>query len=161
MNKENKEKLASNAFNKYLIKRYMNEQLGNLIRTFQSRYPEYMTVEDLGKELKINSEMINTLNIEMVNKPAELQKKQSKKHKIPPNETRCCARVWDVEKLVWILNDKKTYGNQCHNQRQDNSKYCPKHNRKLTHGDWFIEPSDVMRGHFQSYVDKHQQIAIT
>ena len=70
--------------------------------------------------------------------------------KIVTDAERCHARVWDANHLVWRLGDgRQVYGGQCKKAKMpDGGIYCKKHAKKLTHEDWFKEPSDTMRLHF-------------
>jgi hypothetical protein len=149
--------LASPEFQKYLVKTYLKTQLIGMIRVFQGRYAKYMTVDQMNEEIKAVEKSLEVLNIEFLdmNRNHILQgmgpgQKVVRERNVTSTENRCHARVWDVSHLVWQCDGRVVYGCQCKNSKISggSSNYCRKHIKKLTHEDWFAEPSEKMRRHF-------------
>ena len=156
--------LATQGFHAYLIRTYLKKQLDGIIRLVQARYPAYISMEQMSNELSLTQKKIADLDIEFI---ANESVTQTAKHKHRPRKeihvnNRCKARVWDFNHLVWQLDGHTVYGVQCKNPKSSidsggssgvsSSNYCKKHIRKLTHEDWFAEPSDKMRLHFTNAI---------
>ena len=165
--------LSTLGFQRYLVKNYIRTQLEGIIRIVQARYPGYISIAQMNDELSCIRKRIDDLNIEFITNNSTLQqpssgsnsKQRIRKEVLAGN--RCHARVWDATHIVWKLDGRTVYGSQCKNPKSNpadatdgisdgigdgisNSNYCKKHMRKLTHEDWFNEPSEKMRRHFTS-----------
>lgn len=178
MDRKTQQILATSEFQKYMLKNYLRVQLSGMIRVFRGRYPDYMTYDQMLDELKNMESLIENMdvsfyipstatnststnpttnlitNINSGLKPVTTSKpKQSSK--VVLDADRCHARVWDATRLVWKLGDgRQVFGSQCKKAKMsDGSNYCKKHAKKLTHEDWFKEPSDTMRRHFTQAVN--------
>ena len=163
MDKKTQLQLATRDWNTYMIKKYLHNQLTGMVRVVQGRYSRYMTPGQMAEELLYITKLIGELQIEF-SEPSTTHQEQyqgqlqlviSQKPKkiitrIADDTERCHARVWsDVNHLVWQLpNGRVVYGCQCKRPKTTSSQYCAKHTKKLTHEDWFTEPSTTMRQHF-------------
>jgi len=159
--------LSTQGFQRYLVKNYIRTQLEGIIRIVQARYPGYISIAQLNDELSCIKKKIDDLDIEFTTNSSTIQqpsgvsnsKQRIRKEIFVGN--RCHARVWDATHLVWKLDGCTVYGSQCKNPKSNTAgngttggisdcNYCKKHMRKLTHEDWFTEPSEKMRRHFTS-----------
>ena len=153
--------LATTEFQKYMITNYLKTQLHGMIRVFRGRYPSYMTLEQMNEELLQVDKQLIDLDVEFISNMVQQQQPLSQSQEILPlrstksnrvieSANRCHARVWDVNNLVYESNGRQVYGCQCKNPKSSDgsSNYCRKHIKKLTHEDWFSEPSEKMRRHF-------------
>lgn len=52
MDKKTQQILATPEFQKYMLKKYLREQLAGMIRVFRGRYSDYMTHDQMLDELK-------------------------------------------------------------------------------------------------------------
>lgn len=174
MDRKTQELLSSSGWQNYMIKGYLYKQLSGMVRVFQGRYSSYITAEQMAEELETIKKLIDNIEIKFINPSTSLlvqtqtnnknnttninsgglnnQQKQKKQNngRVANDINRCHARVWgDSNHLIYRLADGRTvYGYQCKRTKSEGSQYCAKHNRKLTHEDWFAEPSDTMRRHF-------------
>jgi hypothetical protein len=166
MDRKSQELLASSGWQNYMIKTYLYNQLSGMVRVFQGRYSTYMTRQQMAEELIYINELINNMEIKLVipsitSLTHGLISDLSDTSRSPPipkqinirvanDINRCHARVWGNSKyLIWRLNNGRlVYGCQCKRSKSQGSQYCAKHSHKLTHEDWFSEPSDTMRRHF-------------
>ena len=172
MDRKTQELLVSSGWQNYMIKTYLYNQLSGMVRIFQGRYSTYMTHEQMAEELTNIKKLINNMEITYVNPsttsltqglisdmgnasqsqptPININKTTPINIRVADDINRCHARVWgDSKHLIWRLGDGRlVYGNQCKRSKSQGSQYCAKHNHKLTHEDWFDEPSDTMRRHF-------------
>jgi len=163
MDRKTQELLASSGWQNYMIKRYLHKQLSGMVRVFQGRYSSYITADQMAEELETINKLINNMEIKFTNPSTPLLEqsqtnninnlqKQPKQIniRVADDINRCHARVWgDANHLIYKLADGKlVYGSQCKRTKSQGSQYCAKHNRKLTHEDWFSEPSNTMRLHF-------------
>ena len=159
--------LATPEFQKYMITNYLKTQLHGMIRVFRGRYPAYMTLVQMNDELQLVDKLLIDLDVEFISNTigqqpaAQIHQSQTlsapravKVHKVIESASRCHARVWDVNNLVWNYDGRQVYGCQCKNPKSTDgsSDYCRKHIKKLTHEDWFAEPSEKMRRHFMNGV---------
>ena len=187
---------------KKILKSYLDTQIKLLFKKIHTLYPDLFTEEDLKKELinyfkwkpkytittfKPKSlSYINSLkkqkqtlkafknikhngNINSSDK-GETYKEQKK---IPADDIRCIARVFDVKKIIYkssdtashLTNDKQlidkddkidlngdlskyTFGRQCYKKHKKDSKYCFIHIRNNPHGN-FNEPVSMhIKDHF-------------
>ena len=167
MDKKIQSQFATSGFQKYLIKNYLRGQLSGMIKVFRGRYPDYITVAQMNEELTMLDNLINKMKIEF-NQPSTPDgtttshagrittniRKEKSAPKLVTDVDRCHARVWDAMRLVWKLADgRQVYGGQCKKAKLPGGGcYCKKHTKKLTHEDWFKEPSDTMRRHFMRAV---------
>ena len=139
-------------FLKYLIQEKINELLG----VIQFKYPKLFTQENKNQETKLIINLIKfiTLNNSILTTKIEQKKKKyvlkkNKKHikiKLYPKSERCQARTWGP---IHKNGDKITYGHQCCKKRQQDTKYCFIHQNKLTHGNYFEEPNQIIKDHYK------------
>lgn len=164
MNSDIQKKLHSDEFQKFLMKNYIKSQLTSLIKVINGRYPEYFTNDNMITEIELMTKMIDKLDIKLIelvdNTGGNITSNTSdninnRTKKIVNQSDRCSARVWDKNNIIWTLNNREVYGNQCKMAKSQNSKYCTKHNKKLTHGDWFSEPSELLKYHFNKHFNNH------
>jgi len=161
MDTKTRAQLATPEFQKYMIKNYLKTQLHGMIRVFRGRYPAYMTLVQMNEELQLVDKQLVDLDVEFISNTVQQQQPitqsqellaplRTKSNKVIESANRCHARVWDVNNLVWESNGRQVYGCQCKNPKSSagSSNYCRKHIKKLTHEDWFAEPSEKMRRHF-------------
>lgn len=162
MDRKTQELLASAGWQNYMIKTYLHKQLSGMIRVFQGRYSSYITADQMAEELEIINKLINDMEIKFTNPSTSLMvqgqtnnaslsgKPKQVNIRVSNDINRCHARVWgDSNHLIYRLADGRlVYGCQCKRTKSQDSQYCAKHIRKLTHEDWFSEPSDTMRRHF-------------
>ena len=166
MDKKTQSQLATNEWQTYMIKNYLQTQLSGMIRVFHGRYSAYITPEQMAAEITNTNKLINDMKIEftypsttsqiqgpipnnLVTTKQTIQPKQIVS-RVANDVDRCHGRVWGAtDHLIWRLGDGRVvYGCQCKRPKSQGSKYCAKHTKKLTHEDWFTEPSDTMRRHF-------------
>lgn len=152
--------LATPEFQKYMITNYLKTQLHGMIRVFRGRYPAYMTLVQMNEELLLVDKQLIDLDVEFISNTIGQQPltqsqeilplRSTKSNRVIESANRCHARVWDVNNLVYESNGRQVYGCQCKNPKSSDgsSDYCRKHIKKLTHEDWFTEPSEKMRRHF-------------
>jgi hypothetical protein len=175
MDKKTQSLFVTSGFQNYMLKKYLHVQLSGMIQVFRGRYPDYITADQMMDELKMLDNLIHNMDIKFIipstatgstttatatttattiqtqvgQSPGSSQKTVSAP-KIVMDADRCHARVWDAGHLVWKLGDgRQVYGSQCKKAKMPGGGfYCKKHAKKLTHEDWFKEPSDTMRLHF-------------
>ena len=142
-------------FINYLLK----EKISDLLTAIKNIEPTL--VFDIEKEREIILENIKQSNLDIKqfeelllkrNKTKEKvfknnkSTKNTKNNKKIDNSCRCQARVWGP---IYLNGEQKQYGQQCHKKKGDDSKYCFIHQTKLSHGDYFKEPSIMIREHFE------------
>jgi hypothetical protein len=164
MDRKTQEQLATKEWQTYLIKNYLQKQLTGMVRVFHGRYSSYITPGQMAEELAHINKVINELQITFTEPrhvilvgatQSQIQSGASPHPKkiitrVADDAERCHARVWgDSNHLVWRLPDSRVvYGCQCKRPKSTGSQYCAKHTKKLTHEDWFTEPSTTMQHHF-------------
>jgi hypothetical protein len=158
MDRKTQELLASAGWQNYMIKTYLYKQLSGMIRVIQARYSLYITADQMAEELAKINVLIDTLEFKFINPSTSLvvngptnNQTMKQNFRIATDINRCHARVWgDANHLIYKLADGRVvYGCQCKRTKSQGSQYCAKHTQKLTHEDWFAEPSDTIRRHFQ------------
>ena len=139
-------------FFKYLIQ----EKITDLLDTIHFKYPKLFTQEIKKQEIQSITSLIKFVTLDNSNYTTKIETKRKKyilkKHKTPkkikqyPILERCQARTWGP---INKNGDKITYGYQCNKKKHQGSPYCFIHQKKLTHGNYFEEPSQVMKTHFK------------
>jgi len=141
-------------FYNYLI----SEKILELLEAIHSKYTDYFTRENVKQEFNTITNAIHLflMDTTMIHSKIEHKKKKYKnkilikkkpiKKKIYPNLERCHARIWGT---IHIKGDTTNYGSQCCKKKQCDSQYCFIHTKKLSHGNYFKEPIEVIKNHFK------------
>ena len=144
--------MEDNGFIKYVCK----EKTKELLDTVHTLYSNKFTNTNKESELLIITDLIDLMKIDNNVLIKKIEKKKQKfilrKNRKPKkkftysNLERCQARTWGP---VCKKGDTIKYGFQCCKKKQQGSEYCFIHQKKLTHGNYFKEPDQIIKDHFK------------
>ena len=143
-----------------MVNNIVDLKINELLTVIHKKYPDKFTKSNLEVEKKyilelpkytyslppfsITSNTSNTSNTLSANNTIVL----NKLIKGNDNRKKCTARVWGKIKIDKNTNEIIEIGRQCKNWGNING-YCVKHFNKLTHGDYFIPPTENLIEHFK------------
>lgn len=144
--------MEDNEFIKYVCKEKTKELLDTVHTLYSNKFTninkesELIIITDLIDLMKIDS---NLLIKKIENKKQKFVLRRNRKPKKQftyANLERCQARTWGP---ICKKGDTIKYGFQCCKKKQQGSEYCFIHQKKLTHGNYFKEPDQIIKDHFK------------
>ena len=124
------------------LKETFEQELKKIFRDITQKYGEkyIFKQEDLLKFYKKHT-------LELFYKKSSYKKPKNIVN--PPDEIRCCARVWANGYM-----EGNQFGDRCQRKRIEKSDYCRQHTYHLTHGRFDNNPSSIVKGFYVKQNDK-------
>lgn len=147
----------------------MLSQASKIAMKLHKLYGNQFTKAQMDYEVKVLNTYLDRCIINI--KEPELNHKRHSEYnstepsiKIPNDEERCCARVWDINNLKTVSKTTGAYinyGRRCNRPRHKNNDYCKMHIKKNSHGDYRLSNVPIqLKQHFEKAVVKYGDSSI-